>query len=68
MEEEINKLKEEVAKKEKEIEGLKERLKEKDKQLRFSLETWLYFMHGIESDIHHANPRIHAMMNEIGKE
>jgi hypothetical protein len=53
---------------EKEIAELKERLKEKDKQLRFSLDIWLYFIHGIESDVQHALPRIYAMMNEIGKE
>jgi hypothetical protein len=59
---------EEIAKLTAEITELKERLKEKDKQLRFSLETWLYLASGIESELRQANPRIYAMMNEIGKE
>jgi hypothetical protein len=59
---------EEIAELTAEITELKERLKEKDKQLRFSLETWLYLASGIESELRQANPRIYAMMNEIGKE
>jgi flagellar motility protein MotE (MotC chaperone) len=65
---EINKLKEELAEKEKEITRLKERLKVKGEQLRFSVETWQYLSHGIESLLMQANPRIHAVENEIGKE
>ncbi len=58
----------EIEEMEKEIAELKEKLKGKDKQLRFSLDTWLYSMHGIESNLRHALPRIYAMKNEIGKE
>ncbi|PIQ69533.1 MAG: hypothetical protein COS58_01540 [Candidatus Tagabacteria bacterium CG03_land_8_20_14_0_80_41_22] len=50
------------------IAELKEKLQEKDKQLRYSLETWTYLAHEIDSALSRANSRIYAMMNEIGKE
>ncbi len=50
------------------IAELENKIKEKNKQLQFSLETWLYLAHGIESELRQANPRIIAVMNEMGKE